>query len=1029
MTRSFTLAQPYIEDLTYTGYIIEGNKRSANPKDYEVLYHMDTDPDYTKYAAVGDKQEACTISNDADLMRAFYESKLLVSTLDELVRVIKVVHVPDNEHSDDRPGIPFQKVISLKDPKKESFNNAWGAILNRKAIRNMASNLQKLLINSNKELTSFWNDVLFQCSFHGGREQFDKRMFLKILLEHNPGWNKAIPDEHRRYMLLEKCFNLALRWTRFNALWSRIPQTIDEKLAIQDGLFTKEEFFQILTFLEGDMNSNERFKLAREEAQKSKATEDTEAQKRVFGDSLDDIIEVQDDEASCKKQRTERAGKDKGRSIEPSSGHAGPAPGSACYPYSDAQGLPHSSFNSKAWGFSTAGMQGMLCPQTWVVEGSESLPVQAGFPRTEQRIASEAAPAQFPRSRGRPRNDQRPSLPAQQEESASQRIREHHWAGAHYDLGVSLTHDKLLRDSIREAQLEEPYCLPLSWKDQEGNQEEVDVKVVTLALEGLLLRNDLPEVNRRIEGIAKHLAVGFQENTERIAVEMAREYVADEMDRCERHVQQIWQLSQTVIKQKVEEGVRASIKMRRELFARKFYKKKSGEPLPERRITSEEAQAELADKRLRNLIQVELELDLDVDRKISDEQRYLDELIAQRDAEKSKQQKYEEEQTQLMNTIADVVKKGREEAETLRQEIATLKRERDAIERAKTQALEDMQKMHEKLDALEKSKLLKKACDCQVGQVLDELGELKGHSISAFTRARVLEWLGQDVVPLNSAAVQHAAEGTVFDVAAMESVGEPSPPDTAPMDSDVPQSGRSLLEDTQVYNRRVLWHQQEVLEQALEYNADCLHMEHNFVYPLKQWQVIAKDMTAIKDDMLERLRTVKESLKEMDGYLCTNEDVLSGPAKQSVKCSDKISRFSSKHGDKLAELTNEAAAIFDAIAHYVQKFNEKHSEILVQSGVNRAVEDARAKYTALQEVLRAEIDETKARRYADTHDERCECLMLFDRVESIMEDITQQIVRCKDQKDLPDATHLGLRCDQLADCLGSLRLVLRDLQR
>jgi hypothetical protein len=285
------------------------------------------------------------------------------------------------------------------------------------------------------------------------------------------------------------------------------------------------------------------------------------------------------------------------------------------------------------------------------------------------------------------------------------------------------------------------------------------------------------------------------------------------------------------------------------------------------------------------------------------------------------------------------------------------------------------------------------------------------------------------VVPLNSAVLQHAAEGTVFDVAAMESVGEPSPPDTAPMDSDAPQPGRTLLEDTQVYNRRVLWHQQEVLEQALEYNADVLHMEHNFVVPCKQWQVIANDMTALKNDMLERLRTLKESLKEMDGYLCTEEDILSGAAKTCDDYNGLIRRFSSKHGDKLAEVTKEAAAVFDAIAHHVQRFNEKHSEILVQSGVNRAVEDARAKYTALQEVMRAEIDETKARRYADTHDERCECLMLFDRVESIMEDITQQIVRCKGQRDLPDATHLGLRCDQLADCLGSLRLVVKDLQR
>lgn len=1070
---SFTLAQPYIDGgLTYKGsHILENDKSSTNYQDYESLYRMDTDVDYAEYAAVGDKREACTILDDADLMRAFYESKLLVSTLDELVRVIKVVHVPDGEYSQHKPGIPFQKVVSIaKDKQKESFNNAWGAILNRNSIRNMASNLQRLLINSEEELTSFWNDVLEQCSFERGRELFEKRTFLEILLKHNSGWNQEILDEDRRYSLLEKCFNLALRWTRFPGLWSRIPQKIDEKLSVTFGLFSEKEFWHILATMKGNMKSNKRIMNLRETAIKMIQDSETQWQKSQWGEHLDENLECEEDgehsnakqqdngkptnagpKPSRKRQKPDQgidvACEHNGDFTQPPFGHVGPAPGSECYRRREMQGWPCSGFNQEAWDFPRASMQGMFrsCADTrgplpFGGEGPESLPVQAGFPRTDQYTASAAGAAcvaQFPRRRGRPPHVPPSSLSAQQEESAPQRIREHHWAGAHYNFqDVSLTKDKLLRDAIRKAQEEEPYCLPLSWRDQEGNQEEVDVKVVTLALEGLLLRKDLPEVNREIHGIAHHLAVGFQENTERIAAEMARDYVVDELERCDREVKLIRQLAKNEIdqvkkevKQKIEEGVMAAIRMRREHFARQFYKLKSGEALPERRITPEEAQAELADKELMRRIQEEIQLDLDVDRKISVEQRFLDELVAERNAEQIKKEKYEEEQTKLMDTISDVVKEGRAKALALKEEIETLKRERNVIENAKTQALNDLMKMSEKLDELEKRKLLEKACDCQVGQILDELGTSKSHSVSAFTRAKVLEWLRNDVVPLNSVVVQQAVESTVFDTAAMESVCEPSPPDTAPMDSDAPQPGRSLLEDTQVYNRRVLWHQQEVLQQVLEYNADCLHMEHDFVAPCKQWQTIAKDMTALKNDMLQRLQTVKQSLSELDGFLCTDEDVLSGPSKQCDVWFDKIRRFSVKHGDKLAELTKEAGNVFDAIAHHMQKFNEKHSEILVQSGVNRAVEDARAKYTDLQKVLLANVDETKSKKYADTHDERCEVLLLFDRTESIMEDIIVQIQRCKGQRDLPDATQLGLRCDQLADCLGSLRLVLRDLQR
>jgi len=192
--------------------------------------------------------------------------------------------------------------------------------------------------------------------------------------------------------------------------------------------------------------------------------------------------------------------------------------------------------------------------------------------------------------------------------------------------------------------------------------------------------------------------------------------------------------------------------------------------------------------------------------------------------------------------------------------------------------------------------------------------------------------------------------------------------------------------------------------------------------------VIAKDMNSLKTDMLSKLQTVKQTLTDMEGFLSV-DNAMVDKINLSGKVRDTIEQFSVLHGEKLAELTKEAGCVFEAISRHMERFNEKHSEILVQSGVSRAVKDARAKYTNAQEVLQAKVDETKARGYKDTNDEPCNFGMLFARLESLIEDITQQIVLCKESKNLPDVTKLTLRYDQLAACMASLRLVVHGLSR
>jgi hypothetical protein len=80
-------------------------------------------------------------------MRAFYESKLLVSTLDEFVRVIKVVHVSKEDYADDKPGVALQNFLcDQRSVQRVKFVKVLGAILNRHAVACMNNSAQKLLL-------------------------------------------------------------------------------------------------------------------------------------------------------------------------------------------------------------------------------------------------------------------------------------------------------------------------------------------------------------------------------------------------------------------------------------------------------------------------------------------------------------------------------------------------------------------------------------------------------------------------------------------------------------------------------------------------------------------------------------------------------------------------------------------------------------------------------------------------------------------------------------------------------------------
>lgn len=1024
---SFNLAEPNINpslNYTYTTEHIlpDGKKKSTEYRDYRAFFQMDQHADFAGYAAVDGKQEACTIESDDALLSAFYRSKLLISTVDELVRVIKVVHVSDEEYAHGRPGVPFQKFGVCRDPSKKKLIGAWGAILNKSSWVALNFTAHRLLVMIP---TDFWTKLLEYCNTDDGRGKMTKEWFLEILLRYNEAWNYAIVDPVRRNNLLEKCVNIALRWFRFKCLWSSTPAKVeDADLPVEFGIFSQEEYDYILAKMEVPKDND---CLKRKQV---------DAKRRVIP-NFDLVAELEGDVVLDSKDR-KRSKKESDQGVNVASslahqsdtsfGHVGPAPESACFSRvvmpapSSGGSMPESAFTGER---DESALQ--------AIADFSAGSVTDFFNR--RRVEARAVPAvpdssDFTPAAKRPVGRPRMDLPA------PHRVGEHLCNGGFYNFeDVSLTREILLRDAIRRSQQDDPHSLLMYSRDQDGNEAMVDVQVITRALEGLLLRDDLPQVRDKIEGIAMNLAVGFQENVEKIAEEMAREALDATKLLCERRVRLIEEQKALEIaeikrqsKQEIEQNTLAAIKMRCEFFARQYYKKKPTDPLPEGMVFTKDPAMDISDKSLRDQIQKEIERDLDVDCKISTAQRYLEELISLKDRETAKMQRLEDEHAQTRRNIDHALKTSRQEVFALREEIDRLKRERDVLENSKDICLRDVAEMHKKMDDFTQKQLLENASNCQLGSLFVESTEKQYATVSEFTRARVLQWLEQDSIPLCRAALEHAMQGTVFNVAAMESMGESPPADTAPLDSDVAQPGLSLLEDTRAYNRRVLWHQQGVLESVLEFHSDFLRMDHNFLEPCDQWKVIAQDMDSLKTDMLNKLQAVKQTLTDMEGFLSV-DDALTDKFNFCGKKGERMEKYSLRHGEKLAELTKEAGCVFDAISQHVQRFNEKHSEILVQSGVSRAVKDARAKYTAAQEVLQAKVDETKAKGFKDTNDELCNFGMLFARLESFIEEITEQILLCKESKNLPDVTQLTLRYDQLAACMASLQLVVQGLSR
>jgi hypothetical protein len=1002
----FKLAEPFIDtslNYTYTTEHIlpDGKKKSTNYRDYRAFFEMDRHADFAVYAAVNGKQEACTIESDDALRSAFYRSRLLISTVDELVRVIKAVHIPDEEYDHGRPGVPFQKFGASRDRTRKILIGAWGAILNKNSLVYLNSTTNRLLVMIP---TEFWTDVLDYCKTSDGRSRMNKDWFLDILLTYNDAWNHAIVDPVRRKTLLERCLNISLRWFRFKCLWSSTPANVEETdLPVEFGLFTRNEYDNILAKMPipKDNDFLNRKRLA--------------ALKRLNPDSnWDDELEVQGDakSESVARKRAKKEHEAKKQRSESEQGAHPPAPGPAPAPTPGASLAECDESAVQAVGDFSAGS---------VTEFFKRRREEASaVPDSADSTSAAKGPA------GRPRVD----LPA------AHSVGEHLFNGGHYNFeDVSLTRDKLLRDAIRKSQQDDPYSLLMYTRDEAGKEALVDVQVITRALEGLLLRDDLPQVRDKIEHIAMNLAHGFQENVEKIAEEMAKEAIDATKLSCERRVRLIEEQKAKEIadikrrsKEELEHNTLAVIKMRREFLARQYYKRNPTDPLPEGMVSTTDAAIDIKDKALRDQIKNDIESDLGVDSKIALHQRYMEEVISLKDRETAQWHRLQDEYAQTKKNIEQDLKQLRQEDLALRQQIDRLKTERDALEKIKDVSLQSVAQMREKMDDLTKNKLLKQARDCQLGEVFGESMEKQYHTVSDFTRARVLQWLEQDSIPLCRAALEHAVQGTVFSVAALESMGESPPADTAPLDSDVAQPGLSLLEDTRAYNRRVLWHQQSILESALEFNADFLCMKHDLFEPREQWKVIANDMNSLKTDMLSKLQTVKQTLTDMEGFMSVDNDMVD-KINRSGKLRDTIEQFSVLHGEKLAELTKEAGCVFEAISRHMERFNEKHSEILVQSGVSRAVKDAHVKYTAAQKVLQAKVDETKARGYKDTNDEPCNFGMLFARLESLIEDITQQIVLCKESKNLPDVTQLTFRYDQLAACMASLRLVVHGLSR